>query len=59
MEVLGLCAYCSKPARHTCVMCGRAVCSEHYDMYTHLCPHCARKHRDREREPPPDLKWMN
>ncbi|MBN1110379.1 MAG: hypothetical protein JXA45_06440 [Methanomassiliicoccales archaeon] len=59
MEVLGLCAICSKPARHTCSMCGRVVCSEHYVKRLHLCTNCARLHGDRERERPPDLKWMN
>lgn len=58
MEVLGLCHYCSKPARYSCAMCGRPVCSEHIDKHTHLCQQCSpelRRGRGHDRPMEEDL----
>ncbi|MFO8016448.1 MAG: hypothetical protein R6U32_05065 [Candidatus Woesearchaeota archaeon] len=43
MKRTGLCMICEmKPAVHTCSMCGRVVCDEHFDLRTGLCTACAR-----------------
>ncbi|MDD1772702.1 MAG: hypothetical protein LUQ09_07245 [Methanomassiliicoccales archaeon] len=41
MEVLGLCSVCSRPASHSCVMCGKALCSRHYDHESRMCQQCS------------------
>jgi hypothetical protein len=47
MEMLGPCMICGKPARFTCSVCGRLVCTEHYDTDSGLCSDDARKARHR------------
>ena len=42
MSVTGLCQICeAAPARHTCSLCGRAVCATHWDAETGVCTECA------------------
>lgn len=51
-EIAVLCDICqTKIAKHVCVLCGRRVCSEHFDAKAGLCTICrkgregARTHR--------------
>ena len=37
-EHVKLCHICGKIAKNTCRMCGKPVCSEHYDAATGSCP---------------------
>ncbi len=39
-DVAGLCDICGKLARHTCKLCGKRVCSTHYDSKSGLCTSC-------------------
>ena len=38
---LGYCELCGKPGVAKCRMCGRTVCSEHYDEKSRLCKVCS------------------
>ncbi len=41
MEMAGLCAICGQPgAMHTCSLCGRNVCAQHYDAAHGVCTSC-------------------
>ncbi|HLC98654.1 MAG TPA: hypothetical protein VJC00_01475 [Candidatus Nanoarchaeia archaeon] len=41
MQKPTLCMVCErKPGVYTCSMCGRVVCSEHYDASTGMCTAC-------------------
>jgi hypothetical protein len=39
-DVIVLCDICGKISRHTCRMCGKRVCDEHYDLNLHICTSC-------------------
>ena len=38
--VVGLCDICGGIARHTCRLCGKRVCGDHYDKGLGLCTSC-------------------
>jgi hypothetical protein len=41
MDLMGLCSICGKPgAMHTCVLCGRLVCSNCFDARNNVCMQC-------------------
>ncbi len=43
MSVAGLCHVCeSAAARHTCGLCGQAVCVDHWQSTANACSACAR-----------------
>ncbi|SNR30317.1 hypothetical protein [Halorubrum vacuolatum] len=43
MSVTGICHVCeSAAARHTCELCGQAVCRDHWRSTTGVCLACAR-----------------
>ena len=44
-DVIGLCVYCGGPAKHTCKLCGVAVCPEHYDKGKGVCYLCIKGKR--------------
>ena len=39
-EVRGLCVYCGKPAKYTCLLCGFPVCEQHIDHPKRICLAC-------------------
>lgn len=54
MEVTGPCALCERvTVLHTCSLCGRNVCREHWDAYAGTCVPCARRGPSRS---PSDLR---
>ncbi len=40
MENKDTCAYCGGAPRHTCTICHKKVCSEHFDISTGICLSC-------------------
>ncbi|MGA1822714.1 MAG: hypothetical protein ACMUIG_09315 [Thermoplasmatota archaeon] len=40
MKVAGSCHICGKPAFHTCILCGQAVCQDHVDEKGFTCRKC-------------------
>jgi len=41
MDLMGLCSICGKPgAMYTCNLCGRVVCSQHFNSIHGVCTHC-------------------
>lgn len=43
MELMGLCVMCGKPGKmHTCFMCGRNFCREHFDVAHGICIECGK-----------------
>jgi len=54
MEVMGICAICGKPGiMHTCGLCGRNVCSEHFDAAHSICAECRAKINKQKWDIPP------
>lgn len=61
MSVSGLCEICeAKPVLDGCEMCGRLVCSNHYDRASGLCSDCLAEYgrgrsddNDDEQQPEP------
>jgi len=54
MEMVGLCAICGRPgAMHTCRICGRNVCSEHFDIGYGVCSSCGEKINKHRGDIPP------
>ncbi len=53
-EIAALCDVCQKKmAEHACMLCGRRVCKEHFDVKTGTCTSCAYgRGRDRVRHRP-------
>ncbi|HHF55987.1 MAG TPA: orotate phosphoribosyltransferase [Thermoplasmatales archaeon] len=44
MELYGLCSICGKAGKmFSCRLCGKNVCSEHYDFASGMCITCSRK----------------
>lgn len=41
--VYGLCYICNKVATHTCRLCGRPVCDDHYISEFGVCTNCYKK----------------
>ncbi len=42
-EIATLCDVCGKRlAGHTCALCGRRICDEHFDTKSGLCTPCLR-----------------
>ncbi len=39
--MIRLCEICGSEAEYTCSMCGRRVCSRHYDRGKGLCAYCS------------------
>ena len=39
-DTVTLCDVCGKAAKNTCKMCGRRLCSNHYDRSLGLCHSC-------------------
>ena len=37
MDLIGECYICGRPARYTCVICGRLICERHYDVRAKMC----------------------
>ena len=53
MSVETLCVVCeAEPATHTCDLCGRSVCGDHFDRVEGVCAVCAGDD-DREAEVDP------
>lgn len=46
MDLMGLCSICGKPgAMHSCMLCGRLVCGNCFDINHGVCASCkAEKH---------------
>jgi hypothetical protein len=41
MDLMGLCSICGKPGiMFTCMLCGRQVCSDHFDKNQGICTIC-------------------
>ena len=43
VTTVGMCMICGKPAKHTCAICGRLVCDEHFNFSVGMCTVCAPK----------------
>lgn len=50
MDLIGECYICGRPAFHTCAICGRLICEEHYDAKARMCTNdspSARKNKEK------------
>ncbi|MCL5786916.1 MAG: hypothetical protein M1520_01795 [Candidatus Marsarchaeota archaeon] len=45
MDKYTLCHVCGKPASHVCKLCGRHVCSVHFDEKMGVCTTCSHGRR--------------
>ena len=53
------CSVCyTAPARHTCMLCGRLVCSRDYEPVDGLCKFCAKIPREKRFPDSPDIRIM-
>ncbi|HVO77937.1 MAG TPA: hypothetical protein VMS79_03620 [Methanomassiliicoccales archaeon] len=43
MTTVGMCMICGRPATHTCAICGRLVCDQHFNRDVGMCTICAPK----------------
>jgi len=58
METFGLCNICSRPARHSCSLCGALFCDDHFDKTSGLCYNCALKVRMGEKRTDRDVSKL-
>ncbi|MDE1857283.1 MAG: hypothetical protein KGH98_04380 [Candidatus Micrarchaeota archaeon] len=40
MAAMPFCNLCGKPATHTCGLCGKRVCGDHFDHKLGICSIC-------------------
>lgn len=53
-DVVTLCVICNRVSSNVCKMCGKHLCSRHYDARTGLCPTCL---HDTANKIPVEKKW--